>query len=472
MSELPEGSAPGGEFPQAPPTGAPPGAAPIPQQMPVEAQQAAPIPQPSASIPQPSASIPQQAPAPQQAQAPVADPLAEAVAQAQGPQTIDTENRRLSDGVNRCPKCGSTDIQLRASTGMLVCLFCRHEWSEARIDPTISGDGDLRDLTGTTIASGASDIDPDVAGMLTLKCAGCGSEVVVNTAEAMSARCHWCRHVLTVNDQVPNGAVPDAVLPFHLTHAQAVERIREFAGKRRMFAHRRFKSEFTPENVVGVYMPYMVVDGNASADVWGYGEVETRSYTRGSGEDKETYYDADVYQVQRHVDFTVDDLTIESSAERANMDTFVNTNNIINTILPFDTKNAVQWNASYLTGFTSERRDQDISAIQPVLEHQLLSIARSEVRGSVSGYDRGVRWEAERLAVHGTRWVSMYLPVWLYSYYHEERGRGMVHYIAVNGRTGETMGSVPVSQGRLLLASIAAGTVLEGLVIAFLVVTT
>jgi len=401
---------------------------------------------------------------------PVVDSGLPADAQHQDPR-IDTQNERLDDGVNRCPKCGSTEIQLRPATGMLICLFCRHEWSEAAIDPTISGDGDLGELSGTTIASGASDIDQSVSGMLTLKCAGCGSEVVVNTEQAMSARCHWCRHILTVNEQVANGAVPDAVLPFALTHEQAVQRIREFAGKRRMFAHRRFVREFTPENVMGVYLPYMVIDSNASADVWGQGEVLVRSYTRGTGDNKETYYDADVYQLQRHVDFTVDDLTVESSAERANIDTLVNTNNIINAILPFDTKNAVQWNASYLTGFTSEKRNQDIAAVQPVLEDQLLSIARSRVEPSLKTFDRGVRWEQERLEVHGTRWVSMYMPVWLYSYYLEDGGKGMVHYIAVNGRTGETMGSVPVSRGRLLAAALTTGTVIEGLVIAFLAAT-
>ena len=62
----------------------------------------------------------------------------------------------------------------------------------------------------------------------------------------------------------------------------------------------------------------------------------------------------------------------------------------------------------------------------------------------------------------------MYLPVWLYSYYHEDGGKGMVHYIAVNGRTGETMGSVPVSKPRLLAAALTVGTFVEGLVIAFL----
>jgi hypothetical protein len=44
----------------------------------------------------------------------------------------------------------------------------------------------------------------------------------------------------------------------------------------------------------------------------------------------------------------------------------------------------------------------------------------------------------------------------------------MVHYIAVNGRTGEVMGSVPVSKPRLLAAAMSVGTVLEGIVIAIL----
>ena len=387
--------------------------------------------------------------------------------------TIDTSNDRLRDGTNRCPKCGATEIQLRPSAGMLICLFCRHEWSEARLDETISTSGDLGSLRGTTTGSGASDIDADVGSVLTMKCAGCGADVVVNTEAQMGSRCHWCRHVLTVNEQVPNGAVPDAVLPFSITHDDAMARITEFAGKRRLFADRAFVQDFRPENVMGVYMPYMVVDANASAEVVGVGEVQTRRYTRKQGNDdkEETFYDADVYEVRRQVDFTVDDLTIESSSERAHMNSAVNTNNVINSILPFDTQNAVRWNASYLTGFTSEKRDQDVAEVQPVLEDQLLSIARSQVSSSVERYDRGVRWEQERLDVHGTRWLSMYLPVWLYSYYHEVRGKGMVHYIAVNGRTGEVMGSVPVSHPRLLAAAIAVGAVVQTIAAIIMVAT-
>ena len=383
--------------------------------------------------------------------------------EAPDPMAIDTAADELKDGLNRCPKCGATDIRQRAGTDLLVCLYCRNEWHGARVEEEFGFGEGIDALEGTVIASGARDIEADAASLMSFKCAGCGAEVTVNTENAMTARCHWCRHVFGVNEQVANGAVPDAVLPFHIRKDDAVARIRQFVGKRRLFALKAFKEQFTPENVIGVYLPYMIVDGRASAVIAGRGEIETRRYTKGSDKDKQTYYDADVYQVDRQVDFTVDDLPLESSTTRGDLDSRVNTNNIINTILPFDTKNAVKWNASYLAGFSSEKRNQDVEHLRPRLEDQLLSVARAQVEGSVGRYDRGVRWEQEQLDVHGTRWVAMYLPVWLYSYHQPGRNGGMLHYIAVNGRTGETMGSVPVQQWKLLTAALTVGTVLEGI---------
>ncbi|QHB71463.1 TFIIB-type zinc ribbon-containing protein [Stenotrophomonas sp. 364] len=389
--------------------------------------------------------------------------------EAPDPVALDTRAAELKDGLNRCPKCGSTDVRLKLGTDVLVCQFCRNEWQGTRAEEAFGlGDG-LDQLRGTVIASGARDIQADTASLMSFKCTGCGAEVTINTESTMTARCHWCRHVFGVNEQVANGAVPDAVLPFRISKDDAVARIRQFVDKRRLFALKAFKEQFTPENVVGVYLPYMIVDSNVSASVAGKGEIKTREYTRGTGDKKQTYYDADVYQVERHVDFTVDDLTLESSAERGNLDARANTNNIINTILPFDTKNALKWNASFLTGFTSEKRNLDVEKLRPRLEDQLLSIARAEVEDSVRRYTRGVRWEKERLDVHGTRWVSMYLPVWLYSYHQPGKNGGMLHYIAVNGRTGETMGSVPVQQWKMLLAALTTGTIIEALVLLFLV---
>ena len=210
------------------------------------------------------------------------------------------------------------------------------------------------------------------------------------------------------------------------------------------------------------------MDARAEASYSGVGEVQTRRWTEKNGDNTVTYYAADVYRVDRSVAFTVDDLTMEGAADRARFDSRT-TNNIVNTILPFDTKNAVRWNASYLVGYTSEKRDLDVADLTPKLEDQLLSIGRSQVQGSLRRFDRGVRWEGEQVDVGGSRWVSMYLPVWIYSYYQENTQ--MLHYIAVNARTGETMGSVPVSQWRLIAAALTVGTFLEGIAGAILVGT-
>jgi DNA-directed RNA polymerase subunit RPC12/RpoP len=379
------------------------------------------------------------------------------------PIAINTSAAELKDGLNQCPKCGATDIQQKSGSDLLVCRFCRHQWQGLRVEEAFGLGEGIDQLGGTVIASGARNIDHDTASLMSFKCGGCGAEVTINTENAMTARCHWCRHVLGVNEQVANGAVPDAVLPFRIKKDDAVARIRQFVGKRKLFALKEFKDQFTPDNVVGVYLPYMIVDGKVSAEVAGFGEIQTRQYTSGSDKNKTTYYDADVHQVHRQVDFTVDDLPLESSKERGNLDISANTNNIINTILPFDTKNAVKWNASYLLGFSTEKRNQDVEHLRPRLEDQLMSIARAQVERSVARFDRGVRWEQEGLNVHGTRWVSMYLPVWLYSYHQPGENGGLLHYIAVNGRTGETMGSVPVQKWKLLLAAFSVGTVVEGL---------
>ncbi len=417
----------------------------------------------------------QDTPPPRDRDAPVFDgpplSLEEELAAARAEPTpgpgIDTVNESLADGLNRCPRCGSTDVRLRGSTAMLVCLFCRHEWQESRVEEEFGLGEGIDTLEGTVVAGGAGAITADDS-VMTLTCGGCGAEVVVDTAHALNARCHWCRHTLNINEQTANGAVPDAVLPFRLTRAEAVEKIRDFTSKRRLFAHPRFKKEFVPENVLGVYLPYLVIDARADAAYVGTGEIQTRRWTEKQGDNSVTYYAADVFRVNRSVAFTVDDLTIEGAASRAQFGGST-TNNIVNTVLPFDTKNAVKWNSSYLVGFTSEKRDLDVSDLQPVMEDQLLSIGRSQVHGSLKEFDRGVRWEEERVDVGGSRWVSMYLPVWLYSYYQENTR--MLHYIAVNARTGETMGSVPVSQWRLITAALTVGTFLEGIAGAILVGT-
>ena len=350
------------------------------------------------------------------------------------------------DGQNKCPQCGSTDIAVNAKTGRLRCNFCRHEFEPEKIQGM---ETDLTKLQGEIMGSGTQDIVADTQDVMTFKCSSCGAEVVIDTSESTQARCHWCRNTLSVNQQIPNGAIPDVVLPFNLTKAEAKKQIESFVGKRKFFAHPKFRQEFTTDNIMGVYFPYMVVDVNSHARFAGQGEHEVRRYTSGSSDNKRTYYDADLYEVEREFDLTIDGLTVESSLDKLQKNSS-KTNNIINAIMPFDIENSVKYNANYLKGYSSEKRDTNVDQLRPLVNEQSKDIARFAANDTLKEYDRGVNWHVEELEVKGKQWKTAYLPVWLYSY-QEKKGENnsLLHYVAVNARTKETMGSVPIHMPKL-----------------------
>ena len=363
-------------------------------------------------------------------------------------------NEDSKNGQSKCPKCGATDISFNLKTGLLHCEFCRYEFKEKLIEVL---EDDLTKLDGQIFTSGVIDIKDDSKDIMTFKCSSCGAEVVVDTNESLQSRCHWCRNLLSINQQIENGAVPDAILPFSIEKEAARDTIEKFVHKRKFFANTNFKKEFNTENIMGVYFPYLVVDFNAHAFLEGQGEVQTREYRVKTGDNSyTTYYDADVYDVKRDFDIIIDDLTFESSADKLDKKSNKKTNNVINAIMPFDTKNLVKWDANYLKGFTSEKRDINVDSVRMMVEHQAKDIARHTANDTLSKYDRGVAWKNETLEVKGQQWSAAYLPVWLYSYQEKKGNKSLLHYVAVNGRTKEVMGSVPIHMPKLLLASLFA----------------
>lgn len=370
------------------------------------------------------------------------------------------------DGQNKCPKCGSTDISVNVNNGHLRCNFCRYEFEPEKVAGL---ETDISQLKGEVIGSGATDIVADTNDVVTFKCSSCGAEVVIDTSEVTQARCHWCRNTLSVNQQIPNGSVPDVVLPFTVKKEDARAQIEKFVSKRKFYANPQFKKEFTTENIMGVYFPYMVVDTNAHSKMSGEGEQEVRHYTIRKGDHSETYYDADLYHVEREFDIAIEGLTIEASADKLNKKAVDKTTNVINSIMPFDIENAVKWNANYLKGYSSEKRDINIEQVKTLVEAQSKDIARFAANDTLEQYDRGVAWSSEELEIKGQQWKAAYLPVWLYSYQEVKGNKKLLHYVAVNARTKETMGSVPIHMPKLLGVSflVECGGVLAMLFVDF-----
>ena len=350
--------------------------------------------------------------------------------------------------VLRCPNCGASDAEYDISAGGLRCANCRTVFASPKIN-TLGG---VDELVGEVKSEGANDIEEGDF-VVTFRCPSCGANVMLEK-DAEDAKCHWCRHSLKTAQRIPNGSMPDMVLPFKLTRKEALSRMKKFARERSFFSFDNFTNGLSEKTVVGVYLPYVVIDVRAHIEMVGRAEktVGTHLMVERSGfEDDNSnivqVYDVSSFGLKRGFDIELDDLTIEASSEKFEYGSPINTTHIINSIMPFDTDQAVEWDARYLKGFSSEKRDMNIKQLDHRLKSQIMDIAKYKMMSTTSDYDRGVCWDKINIEEQGIKWKTAYFPVWLYSY--AEGGIGKkraIHYIAVNARTGETMGSVPLKK--------------------------
>ena len=339
---------------------------------------------------------------------------------------IEPNELKTKGKVLRCPNCGASDAEFDIDAGGLKCRNCRTIFSS----PKINEYGGFEELVGEIRESGANNLRHDDYAM-TLKCPSCGALVMLdkNTEEI---HCHWCRHNLSSAEKVPNGKMPDLVLPFKVKRRDAFRAIKNFAAERKVLATSRFRLRLKEENLQAVYLPYVLVDVRIRV------KVEGQGYVLEDGKGKNT-------EVDRELELRIDDLTVEASRDKLNQNSVINTNHIINSILPFDTENAVAWDPRYLKGFSCEVRDVNVENLKTRLDYQIADIAMEQVKTMVIDTMKTCSLDKWELKYVGRKWKTALFPVWLYSC----RGPGFgkkrkIHYIAMNARTGELMGSVPI----------------------------
>ena len=336
----------------------------------------------------------------------------------------------------RCPYCNSSQIEPDPQTGKLKCNYCQKEFEGIGNNIEIN----ISNLKGKNVSVGASDINKFSDDIITVKCKNCGAEVVVDTNDLAKAKCHWCQSNLSVNSQVDNGTVPDMILPFKISKEEAYKLAKKYVRKKSLFANRKFKKDFTIDNLKGVYFPYFIVDSNQHVNASGIGKHITKKITENNGNKTTHLFDVDSYKIEREFDIAIDDLSIEANLSRIVKEYKNQTNNIINSIMPFDTENCVRFASNYLIGYNAEKRDIDTNDVDEMVMKYCNEIIMDFIKKDTQFYDYFVQLPQVKVEEIGSQWVTAYLPVWLYSYRDTDF---VLHYVAVNARTGETNGSIP-----------------------------
>lgn len=263
-------------------------------------------------------------------------------------------------------------------------------------------------------------------------CPQCGA-VVDLPEERLSGTCAFCRSPLVLADASRQD--PDLVAPFVLDRTQAAARLKRFLqGKR--WAPDEIRS-LAPEKVEGVLTPFWIHDAIArsayTADVGAHYYV-----TVGHGKNRRRERRTEWFPVQgTHVSERAGHLVSASRGlpERE-----------ANELEPFDLGALGPYEPARVAGWISERatvsREQALATAVVELENaETASIERflpgDEARGVVN-----------RTTLSDVRVRLALLPIWVATFRH---GSATLRLL-VNGQTGEVVGDVPVSRGKILRA--------------------
>ncbi|MCR5596418.1 MAG: hypothetical protein K6G12_11255 [Lachnospiraceae bacterium] len=337
----------------------------------------------------------------------------------------------------QCPAC-TGPLHYVGTSDKLECDYCGSSYSISEIEKLYAeqeekakeeyaaaqavGDGwDNSNLTSW---------GEEANGMKVYSCPSCGAELITDETTAASC-CPYCGNNNVVPGQFEDTLKPDKIIPFKITKEQAMEGLKNhYKGKKLL--PKSFVSGNSIQEITGVYVPFWLFDGSASADV-SYRCEKTRSERHGDDEVIIT----DHFDVQRsgHVEF--DNVPVDASSKMPSQH--------MDSIEPFDYSDLRDFSTAYLPGFLADKYDISIEDSASRADVRFENTILSDIAQTVTGYS-SVQAINKNVRIKRGKVEYALFPVWMLS----TKFNGETYTFAMNGQTGKMVGDLPIDKGRLI----------------------
>jgi predicted RNA-binding Zn-ribbon protein involved in translation (DUF1610 family) len=275
-------------------------------------------------------------------------------------------------------------------------------------------------------------------------CNSCGGEIIGDATLAATS-CPFCGNPVVMTRQFSGDLRPDLVVPFKQDKAAAIAALtRHYKGK--PFLPRLFRESNHLDEIKGLYVPFWLFSAHVDAQI-SYKATRVRSWSDTNYDYTETSH----YQVNREGSLAFANVPCDASSKMPD--------DLMDSLEPFDWKDAVDFQTAYLAGFFADRYDVDSAQSTPRANARIGESTEALFRQSVIGYQSVVTTGQSIRPSNGTVRYGL-LPVWLLN----TRWKDKNYAFAMNGQTGKLVGDLPVSAGKLAawflgLTAAAAGVI-------------
>lgn len=343
----------------------------------------------------------------------------------------------------KCPSCGAY-LVFDPDTQKWGCPFCNSTYEEKTLlDKAEAFEQQAERETPETIPTAEGE-------QVVYHCPSCGSQIMTDET-TVATQCYYCHNPVVLQGKLTADMKPDSVLPFTISKEKAVASFLNWVkGKR--FVPAGFFSQAEVETMSGVYYPHFVTSCEIEGSIDGEGRntsvVDTPKYTITNTEH---------YHVRREGEMTFNSIMRPalSSVNRKLSDG----------IHPFPLEEVKPFSGAYLSGFLAERRDIDADTatadVRDEVERYVEPLLTDDIHyGSYSGNT------SAKIKKLSSKYVL--LPTWVLTY-PNRANKNQPYYYAMNGRTGEVCGKLPINKSKLYLTGglIAAAVFAVGCIISY-----
>ena len=347
-------------------------------------------------------------------------------------ETPKKTNVRSTSIDHKCPNCNAKlnfDIKLQK----WKCDYCDSQFTLEELQKRINNAATDKKNDDTDL------VEDDEATYVQYNCPDCGAEIVAD--ELTSATfCIYCGNTAILKNKLAGKFKPDFIIPFKKTEEDARNAFKNVT-KGKPFAPGSFISKSNIEKIRGVYIPFWLYTINLTGNCK---IAATRTTSWSSGDTH--YTKTDYYDVIRGGSMVFNRIPVDGSSRFDDA--------LMNTIEPFNYKDLKPYNHAYLSGFIAEKYDIDKTSSFGAARDRSVSTADQEFLGTCTGY--ATKNIVNRDYFPKTE-VCEYvlLPVYMVNV----KYNGKFYTFAMNGQTGEFVGNVPVSPGKVILKTLIAFTI-------------
>ena len=341
----------------------------------------------------------------------------------------------------KCPCCSGI-VEFDSATQMMKCPYCDTTFDPAAL---MEMDASLNEQQPDQMqwdTPQESFTDEEVSGMNVYSCKSCGGEIITD-ATTGATHCPFCGNPVVLTGAFSGALKPDVIIPFKLSKEDAKAALKKHMSGKKLLP-RLFTKDSHLDEIKGVYVPFWLYGADVDAQ-FNFHATRTRMWRSGNREFTEITH----FRLDRQGGLSFDDVPVDGSTK---MD-----DTMMESIEPFDMREAVPFQTAYLSGYYADKYDVDATASIDRANQRIKNSTTEAFTATALGYGT-VTPQGSSIQVHNGKAKYAMYPVWLLTTSYQ----GKNYQFAMNGQTGKFVGDMPVDKNlywkwHLIYTAIAAG---------------